>query len=74
MLRIEEIPTTLSYSAGASHFLWMGRARVPGGWLVVIRELQSDRQMAGDGVGIGVGTAVTFYPDPGHAWDGSSPA
>ena len=33
----------------------IGRAKVPGGWLVV----------AG-------GSSVTFYPDPNHAWDGTS--
>lgn len=35
------------------------RAKVPGGWLVV--------------VGIyGSGGGITFYPDPQHEWDGSS--
>ena len=32
------------------------RARVPGGWLIA----------AGSGAGL------TFYPDPGHEWDGTS--
>ena len=32
------------------------RAKVPGGWLIA----------AGSGAGL------TFYPDPGHEWDGTS--
>jgi hypothetical protein len=34
------------------------RAMVPGGWLIKVR----DRDGAG----------LLFYPDPDHAWDGSS--
>ncbi|HEX6750286.1 MAG TPA: hypothetical protein VF092_23535 [Longimicrobium sp.] len=34
------------------------RTAVPGGWLVVV---DAD-----------YGTGVTFFPDPDHAWDGSS--
>ncbi len=34
------------------------RAKVPGGWLVVLRTDEAE--------------SVTFYPDPGHQWDGSS--
>jgi len=36
------------------------RARVPGGWLVYVH-LDPD-----------CGGGVTFYPDPGHKWDGGS--
>jgi hypothetical protein len=36
------------------------RAKVPGGWLVYIH-LDPD-----------CGGGVTFYPDPGHKWDGGS--
>lgn len=35
------------------------RAKVPGGWLVMFN-------CNGEAGGL------TFYPDPGHAWDGSS--
>ena len=31
------------------------RAKIPGGWLVAIRD-----------------EGITFVPDPGHEWDGSS--
>jgi hypothetical protein len=34
------------------------RAKVPGGWLILF-----GRSMEG---------MITFYPDPEHAWDGSS--
>jgi len=37
------------------------RAKVPGGWLVVVCPLTSFESMW-----------VTFYPDPDHIWDGSS--
>ena len=33
------------------------RAKVPGGWLVGVMHNTS---------------GLTFYPDPGHAWDGGS--
>jgi hypothetical protein len=33
------------------------RAKIPGGWLVTIRD-----------------EGITFVPDPGHEWDGSSAA
>jgi hypothetical protein len=37
------------------------RAKVPGGWLVLAV------------LGLtGESGTITFYPDPGHAWDGSS--
>jgi hypothetical protein len=35
------------------------RAAVPGGWLLVMLAVTAP-------------TAITFYPDPDHAWDGSS--
>ena len=34
------------------------RAKVPAGWLVVVSQFYR--------------CGVTFYPDPQHAWDGSS--
>ena len=33
------------------------RAKVPGGWLVLVMHNTS---------------GITFYPDPGHEWDGGS--
>ena len=38
--------------------LTIQRAKVPGGWLVLYDE----------------GKSITFYPDPTHAWAGSSVA
>ena len=34
------------------------RAKVPGGWLILLSRSMEN--------------AITFYPDPQHAWDGSS--
>ena len=36
---------------------YMRRAKVPGGWLVML--------ILGE-------VSLTFYPDPDHEWDGSS--
>jgi hypothetical protein len=33
------------------------RSKVPGGWLVLVIQNTS---------------GITFYPDPGHTWDGGS--
>jgi hypothetical protein len=40
-----------------SGIVCMWRATVPGGWLVIVTWGE---------------TALTFYPDPNHEWDGSS--
>jgi hypothetical protein len=42
------------------------RTKVPGGWLVVI-EQPTSRPGAPP-----IYTAISFYPDPDHAWDGGS--
>jgi len=42
------------------HFQGLYRAKVPGGWLIMIL---SNVQMD---------PALTFYPDPKHEWNGSS--
>jgi hypothetical protein len=48
--------------------LWLGgdsyRAKVPGGWLVLVRALQRDGNSTPGG--------LTFVPDPEHTWDGST--
>jgi hypothetical protein len=46
------------------------RAAVPGGWLVCVydREEKTSRRLDSVGHGIGVGTGVTFVPDPRHEW------
>jgi hypothetical protein len=35
------------------------RAKVPGGWLLILHDSSET-------------ASVSFYPDPGHSWDGSS--
>jgi hypothetical protein len=78
MLTIDPLPTSLG-SANPDSYRWVGRAKVPGGWLVFFvvgsREQQPIPNVAdgsGLGVGVGVGASVTFYPDPEHRWDGAS--
>jgi hypothetical protein len=45
-------------SKGGGVLHWdVHRAKVPGGWLVVV---------------IKNTTGLSFYPDPGHKWDGGS--
>ncbi len=54
----EELKTGSKLEAESKYY-WARRTKVPGGWLVM--------------VAIGGGQAgLTFYPDPGHSWDGSS--
>jgi hypothetical protein len=48
---------------------WIGtgvvsRAKVPGGWLVLVTERQHVNQNAS--------RSITFYPDPAEVWDGGS--
>ena len=54
-------PCTLTY-----------RLKVPGGWLV--RSTETRREFfqtpgVGGGLGVGVGSGLTFLPDANHAWD-----
>ena len=37
----------------------LSRAKVPGGWLIYVWDASG-------------GTAIAFYPEPAHVWDGSS--
>jgi hypothetical protein len=80
MLTIDPLPTSAS-AANPDAYRWLGRAKVPGGWLVFFvvgsREVQPSVSDARDGqpgvgVGVGVGASIAFYPDPDHAWDGHS--
>ena len=43
---------------GATLSVRMSRARVPGGWLLVVTSNS--------------GSGLTFYSDPQHKWDGNS--
>lgn len=46
-------------SSDSGRSVWVTlRAKVPGGWLVI--------------VGIDDGGGITFYPDPSHLWNGES--
>ena len=49
------------WSLGSQH---LARAKVPGGWLVLLET--RGRQ------GITSGGGITFYPDPKHTWNGST--
>lgn len=39
------------------------RAKIPGGWLLNLKESTSSR---------GAAIGLTFIPDPNHEWDGNS--
>jgi len=58
MLTFEKVEA--SYGKGAQ--LNVFRARVPGGWLVIVAWAAAASGSA----------SVTFVPDPSHTWDGSS--
>jgi hypothetical protein len=55
----------------------VGRAKVPGGWLVIFFELRVEEYWANmqqnfsGAWGAGFG-GLTFVPDPSHRWDGNS--
>lgn len=51
----------------ASFPMEVSRARVPGGWLVAVHAKANPLVTPSE-----IATSVTFYPDPGHEWDGSS--
>jgi len=45
----------------SSYQVIVSRAKVPGGWLVLVRGGGADEALG-----------LTFYPDPEHKWDGNS--
>lgn len=52
----------------------MDRAKIPGGWLVVVfksSHYRKEKWLSGYGWGYGLG-GLTFVPDPEHEWDGNS--
>ena len=51
----EEIDSKMADDFGAGY---LQRAKVPGGWLIIWREVDT--------------CGLTFYPDPKHEWDGNS--
>ncbi|MCO6456912.1 MAG: hypothetical protein J5I93_16560 [Pirellulaceae bacterium] len=56
--------------AGGPERTWLYRAPVPGGWLVMVQRHEQDTATLTQGVGrgLGVGSGLTFVPDPEHAW------
>jgi hypothetical protein len=51
-------------------FFSLRRAKVPGGWLVLVCKIhQGDQGDWAWGAGFG---GLTFVPDPEHRWDGNS--
>ena len=52
--------------AGGPSSLNVFRAKVPGGWLVLVHE-RRDRS-SNNGHGVGIGSGVTFVPDLEHTW------
>ena len=56
--------------AGAPPSLNVYRAKVPGGWLVLVHQQKEKGQSSsqGFGMGLGIGSGVTFVPDPEHSW------
>ena len=50
------------YNQGGSLVRETKRAKVPGGWLVLVSV----------NAHTSVSASLTFYPDPEHAWDGHS--
>ena len=60
MLSFETLRSTGDYGT-------VKRAPVPGGWLVLYESSVPNAQR-----GSSTTTSITFYPDPGHQWTGSS--
>jgi hypothetical protein len=58
MLTFEKVEASYGMGAQLNAF----RARVPGGWLVMVAWAAAASGSA----------SVTFLPDPSHSWDGSS--
>jgi len=58
--KFEDIDT----GEGKYSTLHMKRARVPGGWLVIVYN-GNDEQNS-------YAKSVAFYPDPNHSWNGNS--
>lgn len=81
VLKLDWEPIEKSCRAGDNDCTHSERLKVPGGWLV--RSTQVVREQANHfvppfpgnpgvnyttGGGLGVGSGLTFLPDPGHTW------
>lgn len=67
MLKLEKLEQDQKLKDGDQEFA-VYRAKIPGGWLVLMRQFDFDKI---NGWGWGYGGAA-FVPDPNHQWDGSS--
>jgi hypothetical protein len=65
MLKLEKLEQDFKFQGGEPVF-HLYRARIPGGWLVLMQNWKTSWEWA-----YGYGGA-TFVPDPQHSWDGSS--
>jgi len=73
MLKFEKLEQDCQFD-DRSEMFHIYRARIPGGWLVLMRNLDYAVHEATYGAyawGWGYGGAA-FVPDPTHVWDGSS--
>jgi len=76
MLKLEKLESDRNFKAegpeGAPVFN-IYRTKIPGGWLVLMRQHDFQFESVSDTYGYGWGYGgMTFVPDPDHKWDGSS--
>jgi hypothetical protein len=64
MLELEELEQDIEFDDDDPVF-HLYRAKIPGGWLVLMQK--HNVRYRGWGYG-----GITFVPDPDHEWDGSS--
>ncbi|HBB96663.1 MAG TPA: hypothetical protein DC054_14860 [Blastocatellia bacterium] len=69
MLKIEKLEHDRKFKDGSLVF-HLYRAKIPGGWLVLMRNHKYHEEYS-ETWAYGYGGA-TFVPDPNHEWDGSS--
>jgi hypothetical protein len=69
VLKFEKLSQDRKYKDDSAMF-HLYRTKIPGGWLVLMRNFDLGGYSDG-GYGWGYGGA-TFIPDPDHTWDGSS--
>lgn len=73
----QEIEHNWPTNDGKTPSFRVGRAKVPGGWLVIFFELRTEeywanmRENFSEVWAAGFG-GLTFVPDPNHSWDGNS--